>query len=463
MSSDDGIDVVLTWLSEDAREDQRRAAEELDRAKSIDRQIDELEARGIDMYGEVGIDIEEELARPYLTRSGGPLTPSVGEASSPEWEDQRRRAEQSLKDRGIDPASVGLDDLLDPDEVRRIERRFMPDFTLSVHLDRWDVAMTVMAGLAAALVDFLIVRIPRDVVYLGLYSQKGSPLTELLQDCSVGHDNWLSHWAKVSYDQVNTEVAGIAVAGSGPRTHRLLTFGHDPLLGLVVGTIDIMRGGMTAVDKFGVLQVSAAFGPTEFNPFVALAKQIAHILSDGFTQMGVPAPGLTLLNFAQVGAFGSRDRTVAELARFMYLKGYDSRHFLTMGTSVAALETCLRTYWVVRRELDPTFAAEIDAEAAAAGSRHIGDHPRFQAMAFGAYAIAAAANAGKVAAFHGNPLAINYATWLGFLRATFKFAQGRAVNPTDVLVRASLGNAQALAQGWPNLNTADDDFPRLDA
>ena len=363
---------------------------------------------------------------------------------------------------GIDPSGVDLDDLLDPDEVRRIERRFMPDFSVSAHLDQWDVAMTVMAGLAAALVDVLIVRIPRDVVYLGLYSQEGSPLTKLLQNSSVGHDNWLSHWAKVSYDHVNTQVASIVVEGSGPRTHRLLTFGHDPLLGLVVGTIDIMRGGMTAVDKFGVLQVSGTFGSTEFNPFVALATQITHILSDGFTEMAVPAPGWTLLDFAHFRSFGSRDRTVAELARWMYLKGYDSRHFLTMSTSIAALETCLRTYWIVRRELDPAFAAQIDREGMIAGSHHIGDHPRFQAMAFGAYAIAVAANAGKIAVYHGNPLVLNYAEWLGFIRAAYKFAQGRAVSPTDVLIRAGLGNAEALSRGWPDLDLGDPAFPGAD-
>jgi len=55
--------------------------------------------------------------------------------------------------------------------------------------------MIVMAGLAAVLVDVLIVRIPQDIVCLGTCSQKGSPLTELLQDCSVRHDNWLSDWS----------------------------------------------------------------------------------------------------------------------------------------------------------------------------------------------------------------------------------------------------------------------------
>jgi len=178
--------------------------------------------------------------------------------------------------------------------------------------------------------------------------------------------------------------------------------------------------------------------------------------------MGVPAPGLTLLNFAQFGSFGSSDRTIAELAKWMYLKGYDSRHFLTMSTSVAALETCLRTYWIVRRELDPAFADDIEHEAELTGCYHIGDHPRFQAMAFGAYAIAVAADTGKLAAYHGNPLAINYAEWLGFLRATYKFAQGRTPSPTNVLIGASLNNAAALSRGWPDLGAADPAFPSLD-
>jgi len=465
MSGHDGIDVVLTWLSQDMRELQEQAAADLERARTIDRRIDNINSRYEEAYGDVGIDIVEELQlpEPLPAWSAALRRPAGNETASSEWSELRGQAERSLKDRGVAPSGVNLDDLLDPDEVRRIELRFMPDFSVSAHLDRWDVAMTVMAGLAAALVDVLIVKIPKDVTYLGVYPQEGSPLTKLLQESSVRHDNWLSHWAKVSYDHVNTQVTGIVVEGSGPRTHRLLTFGHDPLLGLVVGTIDIMRGGMTAVDKFGVLQVSGTFGPTEFNPFVALAKQMTHILSDGFTRMGVPVPGWTLLDFAQVGKFGSRDRTVAELARWMYLEGYDSRHFLTMATSVAALETCLRTYWIVRRELDPAFAEEIEHEGQVACSRHLGDHPRYQAMAFGAYAIAAAANAGKIAAYHGNPLALNYAEWLGFLRAAYKFAQGRSVSPTDILTRTGLANAEALANGWPDIDVDDPRLPTITA
>ena len=33
--------------------------------------------------------------------------------------------------------------------------------------------------------------------------------------------------------------------------HRLYSLGHDPLLGFIVGTLDILTGRMTTIDKFG--------------------------------------------------------------------------------------------------------------------------------------------------------------------------------------------------------------------
>jgi len=51
---------------------------------------------------------------------------------------------------------------------------------------------------------------------------------------------------------------------------------------------------------------------------------------------------------------------------------------------------------------------------------------------------------------------------LGFLRAACRFAQGRAINPTDMLVRAGLGNAEALSKGWPDFDPNHQDFPSAD-
>jgi hypothetical protein len=195
------------------------------------------------------------------------------------------------------------------------------------------------------------------------------------------------------------------VEGFHPRTHRLQTFGHDPLLGLVIGTIDVMRGGMTAISRDGIPvlldgdEVPGGLRPPVANIFKAFGTTVLHMLSDATTKMGLQPPGFTLLQAFDVRSLLNEERTVGELARFMYLKGYDSRHFLTMSTSVAAAEVVLRGYYFLRRHFDEEYDAEFcyTAEVAGEKSWRFNRHPRFVGMKLAAPTIGAAMNAGKVA------------------------------------------------------------------
>jgi hypothetical protein len=218
---------------------------------------------------------------------------------------------------------------------------------------------------------------------------------------------------------------------------------------------------MTAISKSGKLHWLSGTGASHYNPITAFVWQIMHLLSDGFTEMGLPPPGWALTQAFQVGKFGKRNRTVAELARFMYLKGYDSRHFLTMSTSVAAAEVVLRGYFWLRRRLDEAYEADVSHAVEVAGAERTGDHPRFQAMALIAHAVAAAANAGKVAVYSGNPLAINCAEWLRFSHAAFLWMHTKMRPPTDVLLGHARANLKALADGWPEVDVTDPLFPSL--
>lgn len=310
----------------------------------------------------------------------------------------------------------------------------------------------------AALVDFLLVRIPLDMNYNG-EQQTGSWLTARWRSLDLPSDNWLSQYVKTSFDKVK-EVAG-QIDGFASRTHRLQTFGHDPLTGLVIGTIDIMRGGLTAVGRDGALHWLSNTGAAVPNPIVAFVIAIGHLLSDGFTQMGHSAPGWSLLQTLQVGSFGDKQRTIAELARFMYLKGYHSRHFLTMSTSVAAAELVLRSYFALRQKIDPAYGEQVSREQDVAHARTTGDHPRYQAKALGASLLGSAANAGKVAVYGGNPLAINYAQWLRFFHAAFVWYKAKLQSPSSVLQGHAYANWKELAQGWPAIDPADPDFPTL--
>lgn len=360
-----------------------------------------------------------------------------------------------LGSRGVDPDRVCLDDLLDRSEVEAIEARFRSGFRIEAELDRYDITAAVIAGVGAALVDFLIVRIPTGMTYAGDL-QRGSPLTEWLRSFEVPPDNRLASWFKTSYDRVG----GIDLDGFGPRTHRLQTFGHDPLLGLLFGTIDVLRGGLTGVSRDGVVTYVAGTGQAIENPIVAFTTVVMHMLSDVATRMGLPPPGWTLTHALQFGSFGEKDRTVAELARFMYLKGFDSRHFLTMGTSVAAAELILRAYVGLRRHFERGYDEAFVRVGEVAGAHGVGSNPRYVAMSLAAHGIAAAANAGKIAAHGGNPLAFNYALWLQFVRRLFNWITLKLRSPTDVLLGYAGSNERALLRGaWGDLG--QDDFPVL--
>lgn len=75
-------------------------------------------------------------------------------------------------------------------------------------------------------------------------SKKGSPLTKWLQSLRLpdGLQSWLENVAKVPYDN------------TGGSTHRIDTIGHDPILGLIFGVIDIIRGTSTSL-KDGIIVI----------------------------------------------------------------------------------------------------------------------------------------------------------------------------------------------------------------
>jgi hypothetical protein len=460
MSADDGLDVVLTWVYIDTAELLTQARADVAQAEATSRELDELEARAAALRKQLGV--ADAAARPPAPLWSASLRPpAAGETATPEWEALRRQAEECLRTRDVDPQTVDLDDLLDPEDVRRIERRFIGSFNVQARLDRYDVAMILIAGLTAALVDYVMMGSPTSLSKPHTFKPTDSPLTAFFRQHSVRAHNPLSTIAHTPFDPQRNAATGTTIAGFRPRIHRDLTLGHDPLLELVFGVKDIMHGDLTTIGRYGQLVVMAGSQDPVGNPVDAIVREVAHLLSDAFTPMGLPAPGWTMLNSLQFGSFGAGDDTIADRALKMYTQGYDSRHFLTMSTSVAAAELVLRAYWALRNEFDLEFAEDVRREAEIAGSDRVSDHPRYQALAFGAHAVAAAANAGKVVLAGGNMLVVNYAEWLRFVQATIQFAQGRAVSPTDLLVRQGHANAEALARGWPEPDALDPAFPTL--
>ncbi len=151
--------------------------------------------------------------------------------------------------------------------------------------------------------------------------------------------------SKVPYDAQDNRNTTIRVEGLSAYYHRLLSLGHDPLLGLIFGVADILTGRMTTIDKTGkiVSQVMENYADRkETDVFAAIAKQIIHFKSDITTSMGLPAPLMSLFDFLQFGKIGEYDQTIAEIVQGMYYEGYDFIHFCTLSIPVMIVEVVTR-------------------------------------------------------------------------------------------------------------------------
>ncbi len=345
--------------------------------------------------------------------------------------ENKRRQSVKLRDWGeiVQEAEKAIDGevsitelLSDSDivETRCKIKKLRKEFDLDHKLDGLDYAIAGISGTLGALIDIFLVKMPSSPGYLGGEGIKGGCLSDFFRKLlkgiyspekirSLEKANW------VPYDAATSTKLTEKVEGLYPRSHRLQSLGHDPVLGFIFGVRDIMNGQMTAVDKFGNLIVQDIPGaPTGVGLFEAIVKQIGHLKSDIGTAAGLPAPFLSLFQLIQAGSFGEKGRTVAELSRYMYLKGYDFGYFLAMSVPVMIIEVLVRTFYFLKRMQEGHgFIESLPLNIAGQPRK-----PKLQTMLLTAHVIATAANAGKVY-FTQNPLAINLPQWLWMCKSTY--------------------------------------------
>lgn len=306
--------------------------------------------------------------------------------------------------------------------VRTAARRLVP-----APLREWDRADYSVVALAAALAvaaDVLVVKTP-----------KTSMLTKFMKgyDARTADDplgralRLLEKKCKVPFD-TSKGSDGQRISGMYAKAHRFMTLGHDPVLRIIFGVRDNMDGTATgfAYDHAG--QTHSCFheavpGADEDVKLIAAAlRQIGHLLSDVATPMGLPAPFMTLLQGLNVGSFGEKERTVGEIARLMYVEGYDLRHYLAFGTVPGIVEIVLRAYIMLRHYSEHGAMPE-----------DVTSTPKYRLMLKVAHGITTLGNATKVACMGGDPLAINVAEWQALARYVLPdvayaiAAQGRTV------------------------------------
>lgn len=335
----------------------------------------------------------------------------------PTWEQLCNEADQAVNENRELESIFTTEELINNEKYIKCLKK---EYDELHKMDAIDYSICALAGIIAGAVDILLVGIPA----AGKEGTEAGPLSDYIrrkfneafppEEMSRLAD---SKDSKVPYDAQDNRNTSEYVQGLSAYYHRLLSLGHDPILGFVVGVFDIMTGRMTTIDKSGkiVSQVMECYTDRkETNIFAAIAKQFAHLKSDITTSMGLPAPMMGLFNLLQFGSIGEENQTIAEIVQGMYYEGYDFIHFCSMSIPVMVVEVIVRILYALKRikegcPIKDSIPFSLNRER----------HPKLSTMLFIAHSAATAINAGKVYFTH-NPVAINYPQWMAFAKYSYK-------------------------------------------
>lgn len=346
----------------------------------------------------------------------------------------------------IDEETIALNDVLN---TKIFELKDKTEADKAYDLNKTDVLIACLAGGIAILVDFFIVKIPKNMNIHGV-KYEGSPLTKLIKKIGIDEEGkeatWikvLEKWFHVAYDKSTSD----NIPGMYPKNHRVYSLSHDPgIIGLIWGIKDIVCGTFSYIDKSGVLHIEK-IASTDFSKiFSAPVLWLGHIISDIFTKQGIPIPGTCVLRTLQVGSFGEKNRTIGEIVEYMYVQGYDLRHLATMSTCKLAIDVIIKlySYLISDKTLDKNSSPLFEKEYIRVRSEQ-----KKRKLFLLAYAIATAGNIGKVAAYHGSPLAINTSIWIQFAKESI----------SQVVI--CMNNSKPYLDAIENRHLIDESFDRL--
>lgn len=374
----------------------------------------------------------------------------------PSWGNLCLEAEKSVG------TGCALEDIFTQEELKSNEcaiRQLNEEYNALYRLDKFDIAISAGAGMLGAAVDLLLIGIPQKTPE-GL---KGGVLANYVRDWfdkkfpeeemeKLAH----SKVSKVPFDAQDNRNTTVHVEGLSSYYHRLLSLGHDPLLGLAIGITDILTGRMTTIDKTGriVSQIMENYADRkESDIFAAIAKQIIHFKSDITTSMGLPVPLMGLFNLLQFGSIGEEEQTIAEIIQGMYYEGDDFIHFCTLSIPVMIVEVATRIGYGMKRikeghSIKDSIPFSLNREK----------HPKLGTMLFIGHSAATAVNTGKVY-FTKNPMAINYTQWIAlakYLYQQLKWILLEKPNARDAYVRGIL--YEELDEVFKSVDTTFDDI-----
>lgn len=322
------------------------------------------------------------------------------------------------------PGRVRLSDILTREDFREVDSRIarhIDEFNREYSLDAWDYAIAGTCGLVAGMLDAFCIKSPIrstntkfDSPLDGVFNRAVQKSFNAILPQDFSHE--LSE--KFTIGSADTSMKNRLQSFTGklsPYDHRLKELSHDPVLGFIFGAFDIMNSKCTMIDG-GKICVYDSVSPNEYdgNIFHAMGRMFAHLASDinapsasGNRGMGLPAPFMGVLTMLRnVNISGE---SLGGNIEYMYLNGYDMRHFTAVSIPPAIMEILLRAFWTIRRVNEGRNLWASLAETAPGNM-----HKKFRMMMAASYGVLCSLNAGKVYITQ-DILNVNYSAWLGLI------------------------------------------------
>lgn len=319
---------------------------------------------------------------------------------------------------------VSFRDILSNDDLLEIDNKvntYVKVFNKKHELDAWDYAISGGVGVFCGILDVLFIKKP--LKYRAKYSQKVDGLFNQWSQSSINKliPTELSKILEKSFkiggadSRISQDFSSSISGKFNPINHRLKSLNHDPILAFFIGALDVMNGTCTIVDNGSVKVLKTVRGASgDYSFFEALGMMFGHLASDfnapsskGNRGMGIPAPLIGLFGALKGINIGGKD--IAEISEYMYINGYDSRHFATLSIPVLINEILIRVLYIIKevkcnnRTFIDVFKETIPLNIS----------PRFRMVLNLSYGGMVAINAGKVV-ITKNILNANYAMWMVF-------------------------------------------------
>lgn len=226
----------------------------------------------------------------------------------------------------------------------------------------------------------------------------------------------------VPYDPSTSKNLEIPIEGLNPKTHRINSLGHDPILGFFYGVRDILNGTFTAINNDGqtiIQQRTNIINP--YSIFEAIAIQFGHLCSDISTPASLPIPFMSQLMKLK-GNTDVNGLSYPMLIKAMYLKGYNLNHFAAMGIPSLIIEILIRLiYFVYQLSKGKSFKDSLPFNS-----------PKIDRMLFRSSLIASACNGVKLYATSGNIYAYNPHLYGQMMKYGFKEFKRWITNEVEV-------------------------------